>query len=54
MTTKPQTLLPVPDPPEREPDDMTSVRHLGESIWEEYQEEAWDDLSQRIIANDSP
>ena len=31
MTTKPQTLLPLPDPPEREPDDMTSVRHLGEN-----------------------
>ena len=31
MTTKPQTLLPLPDPPEREPDDMTSVQHLGET-----------------------
>ena len=31
MTTKPQTLLPLPDPPEREPDDMTSVQHLGEN-----------------------
>ena len=31
MTTKAQTLLPLPDPPEREPDDMTSVQHLGES-----------------------
>ena len=28
MTTKPQTLLPLPDPPEREPDDMTSFQHL--------------------------
>ena len=31
MTTKPQTLLPLPDLPEREPDDMTSVQHLGEN-----------------------
>ena len=31
MTTKPQTLLPLPDPPEREPDDMTSVQHVGEN-----------------------
>ncbi len=31
MTTKPRTLLPLPDPPEREPDDMTSVQHLGEN-----------------------
>ncbi len=31
MTTKPQTILPLPDPPEREPDDMTSVQHLGEN-----------------------
>ena len=31
MTTKPQTLLPLPDPPEREPEDMTSVQHLGEN-----------------------
>ena len=31
MTTKPQTLLPIPDPPEHEPDDMTSVQHLGEN-----------------------
>ena len=31
MTTKPQTLLPLPDPPEREPDDMPSVQHLGEN-----------------------
>ena len=31
MTTKPQTLLPLPDPPERELDDMTSVQHLGEN-----------------------
>ena len=31
MTTKSQTLLPLPDPPEREPDDMTSVQHLGEN-----------------------
>ena len=31
MTTKPQALLPLPDPPEREPDDMTSVQHLGEN-----------------------
>ena len=28
MTTKPQTLLPLPDPPEREPNDMTSFRNL--------------------------
>ena len=28
MPTKPQTLLPLPDPPEREPDDMTSFQHL--------------------------
>ena len=28
MTTKAQTLLPLPDPPEREPDDMTSFRNL--------------------------
>ena len=31
MTTKPQTVLPLPDPPERELDDMTSVQHLGEN-----------------------
>ena len=31
MTTKPQTLLPLPDPPEHEPDDMTSVQHLSEN-----------------------
>ena len=31
MTTKAQTLLPLPDPPEREPDDMTSVQHLVEN-----------------------
>ena len=31
MTTKPQTLLPLPDPPKHEPDDMTSVQHLGEN-----------------------
>ena len=31
MTTKTQPLLPLPDPPGREPDDMTSVQHLGES-----------------------
>ena len=31
MTTKAQTFLPLPDPPEREPDDMTSVQHLGEN-----------------------
>ena len=31
MTTKAETLLPLPDPPEREPDDMTSVQHLGEN-----------------------
>ena len=31
MTTKARTLLPLPDPPEREPDDMTSVQHLGEN-----------------------
>ena len=28
MTTKPQTLLPLPDPPKREPDDMTIFRNL--------------------------
>ena len=28
MTTKPQTLLPLPDPPDRDPDDMTSFRNL--------------------------
>ena len=31
MTTKPQTLLPLPDPPEHEQGDMTSVQHLGEN-----------------------
>ena len=31
MTTKPQTLLPLPDTPEREPDDMTSAQHLSEN-----------------------
>ena len=31
MTTKRQTFLPIPDPPEHEPDDMTSVQHLGEN-----------------------
>ena len=31
MTTKARTLLPLPDPPEREPEDMTSVQHLGEN-----------------------
>ena len=31
MTTKPQTLLPLPDPPEREPDDMTSFQHLAKN-----------------------
>ena len=31
MTTKPETFLPLPDPPERDPDDMTSVQHLGEN-----------------------
>ena len=31
MTTKPQPLLPLPYPPEREPDDMASVQHLGEN-----------------------
>ena len=31
MTTKAQTLLPLPDQPEREPNDMTSVQHLGEN-----------------------
>ena len=31
MTTKAQKLLPLPNPPEREPDDMTSVQHLGEN-----------------------
>ena len=29
MTIRPQTFLPQPDPPERKPDDMTSVQHLG-------------------------
>ena len=29
MTTKPQTLLPLPDIPQREPDDMTSFQHLA-------------------------
>ena len=28
MTTKPQTPLPLPDPPELEPDDTTSFRNL--------------------------
>ena len=31
MTTKAEKLLPLPDLPEREPDDMTSVQHLGET-----------------------
>ena len=31
MTTKAQTLLPLPDPPEREPEDMTSFRHLAKN-----------------------
>ena len=31
MTTKPQTLLPLPDPPEREPEDMTSFQHLAKN-----------------------
>ena len=31
MTTKRQTFLPIPDPPEHEPDDMASVQHLGEN-----------------------
>ena len=31
MTTKPQMLLPLPDPPERGQDDMTSVQHLSEN-----------------------
>ena len=31
MTTRAETLLPLPDPPERKPDDMTSVQHLGEN-----------------------
>ena len=31
MTTKPQRLLPLPDTPEREPDDMTSAQHLSEN-----------------------
>ena len=34
MTTKPTTtraFLPLPDPPEREPDDMTSVQHLNKN-----------------------
>ena len=31
MTTKPRTLLPLPDPPEREPDDMTSFQHLAKT-----------------------
>ena len=29
MTTKPQTLLPLPDIPEREPEDMTSFQNLA-------------------------
>ena len=31
MTTKPRTLLPLPDPPEQEPDDMTSFQHLAKT-----------------------
>ena len=31
MTTKPRTLLPLPDPPEREPEDMTSFQHLAKN-----------------------
>ena len=31
MTNRAETLLLLPDPPEREPDDMTSVQHLGEN-----------------------
>ena len=31
LTTKPQLPLPLLYPPEREPDDMTSVQHLGEN-----------------------
>ena len=34
MTTKAQTLLPLPDPPdppEREPEDMTSFQHLAKN-----------------------
>ena len=31
MTTKAHTLLPLPDPPERESEDMTSFRHLAKT-----------------------
>ena len=31
MSTKAGTLLPPPDPPEREPDDMTSFRNLAKT-----------------------
>ena len=31
MTTKPRTLLPLPDPPERKPEDMTSFQHLAKN-----------------------
>ena len=31
MTNKPQTPLPLPDPPEREPDDMTSFPNLAKT-----------------------
>ena len=31
MTTKAQTLLPLPDPPEREPEAMTSFQHLAKN-----------------------
>ena len=31
MTTKARTLLPLPDPPEREPEDMTSFQHLAKN-----------------------
>ena len=31
MTTKAQTLLPLPDPPERETEDMTSFQHLAKN-----------------------
>ena len=31
MTTRARTLLPLPDPPEREPEDMTSFQHLAKN-----------------------
>lgn len=31
MTIKSKTLLPLPDPPERGPNDVSSVQHLGEN-----------------------